>query len=592
MTTIKLTFAAVVLLVVAWTMATIQPMIPDMARGAADMLAFITRACLGTVLLVAVSSVVWVFLRQRYERDRQRDGAFPLREYHLEPLPKRAIKALFGKPSPKVILDVNAMMTHGAMIFQGIHLAEAPAGWDRQLAYMSDIERTRRVQAAIAGDAVLGNPFVNLQRGIGGVANAATGRMLAGAYDKPIKPQSFVDVPSEQEPARLPAPELTGTEAVEQSRPASIVMGQTDDGALVRWNMTQTPHLRFHGMTQGSGKTNAIQTVAAGALATGAHVVVCDRVQFKDWGDFDGRAEFVDTSNPQQLADACARLYNIYLGRTHKLRQAGAKNIAQHGRMQRIVVVISEFGAQMASARADGVGREVEYPLTQLARLAGSTGIHLIAEDQVTKGWPRELAGNMVPVIGRMPAYAGQACGYQGRGGGTDTFPSYTFWYEGVMLKTPHMEPVLGDVLADVPAPKALVMLTPAAEIPGDVDGERSTVPSVPQGQNGGEGAPFSTVLPLENAGTEWNAGTPTVDEPGRWDDVVAAWFAANPQALTGPAQGISDLARAMCRDNEGNDANYVAYKGRAHKLFHEFRNNVRLPGGDKLGTDITGGAV
>ena len=593
MTTIKLTFAAVVLLVVAWTMATIQPMIPDMARGAADMLAFTTRACLGTVLLVAVSSVVWVFLRQRYERDRQRDGAFPLREYHLEPLPKRAIKALFGKPSPKVILDVNAMMTHGAMIFQGIHLAEPPAGWDRQLAYMGDIERTRRVQAAIAGDAVLGNPFVNLQRGIGGVANAATGRMLAGAYDKAIKPQSFVDVPApEQEPARLPAPELTGTEAVEQSKPASIVMGQTADGALVRWNMAQTPHLRFHGMTQGSGKTNAIQTVAAGALATGAHVVVCDRVRFKDWGDFDGRAEFVDTSNPQQLADACARLYNIYLGRTHKLRQAGAKNIAQHGRMQRIVVIISEFGAQMADARADGIGREVEYPLKQLARLAGSTGIHLVAEDQAVEQWPRALISNLSPVIGKNPDHAGQACGYHGRGGGTGEFPSYTFWYEGIKFSTPHMEPALPSVLADVGAPKALVMLTPAAEIPADVEGERSSVPSVPQGQNGGEGAPFSTVLPLENAGTERNAGTTVEAQPGRWDDVVAAWFAANPQALTGPAKGISDLARAMCQDNEGNTANYEAYKGRAFDLFHEFRNSVRLPTGDKFGTDITGGTA
>ena len=72
---------------------------------------------------------------------------------------------------------------------------------------------------------------------------------------------------------------------------------------------------------------------------------------------------------------------------------------------------------------------------------------------------------------------------------------------------------------------------------------------------------------------------------------MVAAWFAANPQALTGPAQGISDLARAMCRDNEGNEGNYNAYKGRAHPLFHEFRKAVHLPNGERLGTDITGGA-
>jgi len=580
-TTIKVAFIAAVLLIVAWTMATIQPMIPDMVQGAVDTAALVVRACVGTVLLVIIAAAVWFLLRQQYERDRQRDGAFALREYHTEPWTVRLLNTLRGKPSPRVILDANAMMTHAAMIYQGVHLAEPPAGWDRQLAYQSDIERTRRVQAAIAGDAVLGNPLVSLQRGIGGVANAATGRMLAGAYDKPIRTSTFVD--ANPEPARLPAPELTGTDAVEQSRPASIVMGQTDAGDVVRWNMAQTPHLRYHGMTQGSGKTNAIQTVAAGALATGAHVVICDRVQFKDWDDFDGRAEFVDTSSPQQLADACARLYNIYLGRTHMLRQAKAKNIAQHGGMQRIVVIVSEFGAQMADARAEGIGREVEYPLTQLARLAGSTGIHLVAEDQAVENWPRPLIANMSPVIGKMPDHAGQACGYHGRGGGTGAFPSYTFWYEGVMLQTPHMEPALPSIMAEVPPPQALVMLTPPAVIPGE-DADRSTVPSVPQGQMGGEGAPFSAVPPLENAGTERNAGTQAIDEPGRWDDVVAAWFAANPQALTGPAQGISSLARVMCQDNEGNDGNYEAYKGRAHKLFHEFRNNHA--------TDITGGAL
>jgi len=79
-----------------------------------------------------------------------------------------------------------------------------------------------------------------------------------------------------------------------------------------------------------------------------------------------------------------------------------------------------------------------------------------------------------------------------------------------------------------------------------------------------------------------------STDEPGRWDDVVAAWFAAHPAALTGAALGISDLARAMCADAEGSIDNYEAYKGRAHKLFHEFRNAVRLPGGERIGVDVS----
>ena len=562
-------------------MATIQPMIPALVQGAADMLAFVLRACVGTAALIVVAIVAWVFLRQRHEANRQRDGAFPLREYHLEPWTRRLLNMLTGKPSPRVVLDMNAAMTHGAMIYQGVHLAEPPAGWDRQLAYMSDIERTRRVQAAIAGDAVLGNPLVSLPRGIGGVANAATGRMLAGAYDKAIKPQSFVD--ANPEPARIAPPELTGTNAIEQSRPTSIVMGQTDDGDLVRWNMTQTPHLRFHGMTQGSGKTNAIQTVAAGALATGAHVVVCDRVQFKDWGDFDGRAEFVDTSNPQQLADACARLYNIYLGRTQMLRQAGAKNAAQHGGIQRIVVVISEFGAQMADARAEGIGREVEYPLTQLARLAGSAGIHLVAEDQAVEQWPRPLIANMSPVIGKMPDHAGQACGYHGRGGGTGAFQSYTFWYEGVMLSTPHMEPALPSIMTQIRPPQALVMLTPAAEIPGE-DGVSQSVPA-------GVFSGVSQGVSPEVAPPPPPAGNTGNNDPNKWDEFILEYMAKHPELWQTPPRGVRELARAMSRHDTGNEASEDSYVGIASKTTKRFREEAYLPSGAKLGTDITGGA-
>lgn len=595
MTTIKATFAAAILLIVGWTMYTIQGMIPAFAAGAAELLSLAVRACIGTVLIIVATAVLWLFLRQRHEAHRQRDGAFPLREYHLEPWTRRLWNTLTGKPSPRVILDANAMMTHAAMIYQGIHLAEPAAGWDRQLAYLSDVERTRRVQAALPGDAVLGNPFIAAGNSLGGVANAATGRLLAGAYDKQIKPGTFVD--AQPSAPQLAAPALTGTDAVAQSEPAAIVMGQTDRGDLVRWDLATTPHLRFHGMTQGSGKTNAIQTVTAGALATGAHVVICDRVQFKDWGDFAGRAEFVDTADPQQLADACARVYNIYLGRTEQLRAAGARNIAQHGGMQRIVVVISEFGAQMASARNDSIGRQVEYPLTQLARLAGSTGIHLVAEDQVVKGWPRELAGNLVPVIGRMPAYAGQACGYQGRGGGTDTFPSYTFWYEGALFKTPHMEPALPSIMARVGAPRALVMQTPPAVIPGEAgEGETSSQGSsqefteAVQGQFTGY-SPEVAPPPPPAVNYSMNTVPTTVEGWYEWtlDNYLPAHLELLQTDDRGRGVGVKALAEAMAAEC-GKDID--AMKGTASEVAKRVRNEIRTTTGDRLGTDITGGAA
>ena len=208
---IGVAFVAATLMIVAWVMYTIQGMIPAFAAGAAELLSLAVRACIGTVLVIVATAVLWLVLRQRHEANRQRDGAFPLREYHLEPWTRRLWNTLTGKPSPRVILDANAMMTHAALIHQGVHLAEPAAGWDRQLAYLSDVERTRRVQAALPGDAVLGNPFIAASNGLGGVANAATAKWMAGAYDKPVKPSSFVDA---QPPVVLPAPQLTGIDAV------------------------------------------------------------------------------------------------------------------------------------------------------------------------------------------------------------------------------------------------------------------------------------------------------------------------------------------------------------------------------------------
>ena len=579
---IKSLAAAIVLSVVAYTLWATTDTIIWFAREAAALALLSVRVCGGLLIVIVATGATWLMLRQQYERNRQRDGAFALREYWLEPLPRRLLNWMAGRPSARVVYDPNANMSHAAIIHNAVFAVEPAAGWNMQAAYAADIERTRRVQAAAPGDGVLSLPWASVGQGIGGVANAATGRFLAGAYDKQPRPVTVDSLPPA--PQLPPPPDLTPSEAIASARPAEIVMGQATGGELVRWNMAQQPHLRFHGTTQGSGKTNAIQTLATGALHTGAHVVICDRVDFKDWGDFTGRAELVDTADPAALADVAGRLLTIYHNRTRQLAKAGVKNIAAHGRMQRIVVIISEFGAQMDSARAAGMGADVEGPLIELARLSGATGIHLIAEDQAVKGWHRMLTTNLIPAIGYMPLYAAQACGWQGRGNVTpETFPLGTFWFGGKTFAAPHMEPELRTLLADVPSPRQLVMLTPP------YSGARSSVPA-------GAGGGVSAVPPLENAQNapqERGVGTPQDDAPGRWDDVVAAWFSANPQALTGPALGISDMARAMCRDNEaGDDANYEAYKGRAHKLFHDFRASVGFVGGDGavFGPKDTGG--
>jgi hypothetical protein len=137
--------------------------------------------------------------------------------------------------------------------------------------------------------------------------------------------------------------------------------------------MLQAPHLRVHGKSQGRGKTNLIQTLAAGAVRTGARLVVLDRRRFKDWGAFDGRADLVDTRDPAPLrpgrACACAPSTRSAMP---LLSQHGAPNIAALEQPpQRMVVVISEFGALCGTAQAEGVLDDVLYPLSLILREAG-----------------------------------------------------------------------------------------------------------------------------------------------------------------------------------------------------------------------------
>lgn len=577
MNTLKLTFAAAVILPTLYVVYLVSDLIPLWSRRVMFLAGLGVRVCGGLLVFVVFVACLYLLMRQMHEHNRQRDGAFALREYWLDPLPRRVLNWLLGRPSARAVYDPNTNLGHAAIIHNAVYTPDPAAGWDRQLAYARDIERTRRAQAVTPGDNVRALPWFAAGRETRGGLE----RLLTDQRGGQPKPPTIEAPPL---PPQLPAPILSTAAAIAESRPAQIVLGQADSGELVRWDLAQTPHLRFHGATQGAGKTNAIQTAAVGALRTGAHVMVCDRVGFKDWREFRRCAELVDTADPAALADALARLLTIYHARTAQLADSDAHNIgAYRGQMQRIVVVISEFGAQMDTARGRGMSAEIEQPLIELTRLAAATGIHIVAEDQVVRRWPAELKANLIPVIGSMPLYSAQACGWQGRGRITpETFARGTFWFAGRTFSAPHTQPELRALLADVPAPRNLVMLTPPCA-------SRS---SVPAGGRAGESPEVERWNGTRNVPQERATGTPVEDAPGRWDDVVAAWFAANPQALTGPANGVSDLARAMCRDNEGgNDVNYEAYKGRAHKLFHETRKSIRLPNGDKLGTDITGGA-
>jgi len=585
MQTIKAASVLVVMSVTAYALWLTTDTIVWFAREAASLALLSVRVCGGLLIVLVATGAAWLLLRQQYERNRQRDGAFALREYWLAPWWVRLGNWLAGRPNARLIYDPNANMSHAAIVHDNIYIVEPSAGWDRQLAYQQDIERTRRTQAAVPGDGVLGLPWWAGSGAGAGVANAATGRLLAGAYDRQPRPVT-VTPPPLPAPELPPPPALTPGDAVRGGTRDALVMGQTDGGDLVRWDMTRTPHLRLHGMTRGSGKTNVAQTLLAGAIASGAHGVVFDPAGLKDWQDFAGCAELVDAGNPATLADGAARLLTIYHNRTRQLVRAGARDVSQMTNgPRRIVVVIAEFGAQCELARAEGVISAVETPLLQLARKAAATGIHLVLEDQVVERWPRGMAGNAVPVIGRMPAYAGQACGYVGRGGvTTETFAPFQFAFERSLFRAPHMQPALRTLLAGMPAPRQLVMLTPPYVL-----GEASSQPvhgAANEAVHGQFTASSPEVAPPPP--TPVNYAPTTVE--GWYEWALDHYLPSHPELLQtddrGRGMGVKALAEAMAGAN-GKD--YEAMKGSASEVARRIRSAATLPGGQPLGVDITG---
>lgn len=83
-----------------------------------------------------------------------------------------------------------------------------------------------------------------------------------------------------------------------------------------------------------------------------------------------------------------------------------------------------------------------------------------------------------------------------------------------------------------------------------------------------------------------WTNSSSSEEQANKWNKVATAFFADRTDLLNGQTRGVSDLARAMA-EADGDVKHYEAYKSRAHKLFHAFRQSARLPGGERLGVDV-----
>lgn len=236
----------------------------------------------------------------------------------------------------------------------------------------------------------------------------------------------------------------------------TIPLGYTKAGEIVTWDVTQSPHIRVHGKTQGSGKTNLIKQVATGALMAGHHVIVLDRRGFKDWRDFDGKVEFIDNRKAGTFSNATDQVKTLYQNRDRVLGQHGAGNIEDlPKKYRRVFLVIAEFGTACREAAEEELGKVVSDLKTIMSE-AGATGVHLVYESQVVNhDWPRELRGNGDPICGYLPEDTSKAGGYSY----AYELKPYEFHYDGERFLTWDMKKYAWQVLQAVqPMAKRLIM--------------------------------------------------------------------------------------------------------------------------------------
>lgn len=540
------------LLLYAYDPAFIQAALVFLGAWFMMLLYVILVAIVGGLLVLA-----WlVYRKQQLASTRPVDGAYPLQRF----------KTRDGRT---MVVNANHMVSAAAIVDPrtGAYTeVEHPAGWEVQSGIRGLVERTNMMRAIYPGDQARMN------------ANGAMSAMpRVGALDRPARPAAppprivgapALPPPVDQRPAA--APPIALPDAIRQSTPDKWIIGQSPEtGELATLNLRQSVHAGIIGAT-GTGKTASLgYLMAAHAVRSGYHVVILDPKGGADWRPWQAVAEWHE-SDRTTFGDQVRAVEAEHERRAIAVRRAETPNVMALPTPPRpILVVIEEYGdliSQMRQAKASDAAK-VDDMLDRLLRLSRMTDIHLLMIDQYPEHWSNQvLAGTKAKAVFQLgPNQGAKVQEYQ-----ANQLPDVgRYLLKGKQYDAWHAAPNLGSLLRSLPARTG-----------PDVVGVEYSVGEIVPRSSTSMGAGPTRVEPVQNAGTE--------EDPDYWNDVVTAWFAAHPWALTGAAKGISDLARAMAEHQTGNADSYEAYKSRAHRLFHAFRSEVRLPNGGKLGTDPT----
>jgi hypothetical protein len=501
----------------------------------------------------ALMVLAWlVYARIQNQQNRPVDGAYPLQRFRV-------------RGGRTVVINPTHMMSAAAVIDRrtGDYTEiEHPAGWDVVAPLRHAIERSNSIRAMFPGDAARMNQNGAMSRmpSMAGVrqleAKAPAAPRVVGA------PPPVERVAPPREPLSLPA-------AFKRSEPEKWIIGQNPEaGTLATIQPRQSVHAGIIGAT-GTGKTASLGfLIAAYAIRHGWHTVILDPKGGADWEPWSRHAEWHEsdrTTFPDQVRAIEAE---------HDRRYATVKaaHVPDVGQLRTppppVLVVVEEYGDlidQLRKAKRSEA-EAVDTMLDRLLRLSRMTDIHLLFIDQYPEHWSNQvIAGTKAKAVFQLgPNQGAKLEEYK-----ASKLPDCgRFLLRGKEYDAWHVAPDVAGILRALPARRGV-----------DIVGVQYGVDGVQDGVRDGGGRSNTR---------DSDTGERANEQPApKWDDVTAAFFSAHPDLLTGPARGITDLARLMA-ESEGNAKPHTAYKSIAHAYFHQFRAAVRLPSGAPLGVDVT----
>ena len=538
----------------------------------AEALQLATYCLIGLAAFAAVAGLVvlWALISKRKsENMRQRDGSFPLQRVKI------AGGWIYVDPN-KIVAPAIAVSGNGvAEIFT--------ADPETHLRHAIERAKVAAMQALAPGDAAIDSRFGSMYHP-GSVFNNATGKHLAGAYERPPRqlpaPRIIGDDPDAAPPPST-TPRLTLREVLDRATPTALLAGQDDAGQLATFDPRSSVHAGVVGST-GTGKTSYVgYTLVAQALRTGYHVVLIDPKGGADWQPWARHAEW-HPSDPATFPTQVDALWREHARRADLIQQAGARTVDEIG-VPHTLVVIEEYGDLIAQLRRGDRKRAdaTDATLDRLMRLSRATGIHLLMIDQYPEEWSNQvLAGCRYLVVFKLGPNQGAKVGeYK-----ADRLPDvgrfsvrgreYNAWFAA-----PHLDKLLA--------------ATPPSPAPRIIDGQFTARSQQAEGgSTTGERAmntPMNT--PMNTEPRPSGSGAPTTID-GWYEWTLAAYLPSHPELLQVDAQGrgvgVRALAEAMAAHGRGDPAQYEAMKGAASEVAKRLRATIHLPGGARFGTDIS----